>query len=86
MMDRPRHRIHGSFRDNSAAQFHGPISPGEADEALVGGKAKKRAFKEPRPKKPLLSLTLMGAPLALSYPQALEQACASGLQQSAQRR
>ena len=34
----------------------GPNSPVEADETFVGGKAKNRGFKEPAPKKAVLSL------------------------------
>ena len=34
----------------------GPNSPVEADETFVGGKAKNRAYKEPAPKKAVLSL------------------------------
>ncbi|MGJ0513118.1 IS1595 family transposase [Methylocystis sp.] len=50
------HRIRESFRDDSATPFGGPNSPVEADETFVGGKAKNRAFKEPAPKKAVLSL------------------------------
>ena len=50
------HRIRESFRDDSASPFGGPNSPVEADETFVGGKAKNRAFKEPAPKKAVLSL------------------------------
>jgi len=50
------HRIRESFRDDSAAPFGGPVAPVEADETYVGGKAKNRAFKEPAPKKAILSL------------------------------
>ncbi len=50
------HRIRESFRDDAATPFGGPNSPVEADETFVGGKAKNRAFKEPAPKKAVLSL------------------------------
>jgi transposase-like protein len=50
------HRIRESFRDDTATPFGGPNSPVEADETFVGGKAKNRAFKEPAPKKAVLSL------------------------------
>jgi transposase-like protein len=50
------HRIRESFRDDAGAPFGGPNSPVEADETFIGGKAKNRAFKEPAPKKAVLSL------------------------------
>lgn len=47
---------HESFRDETSTPFGGPNSPVEADETFVGGKAKNRAYKEPSPKKAVLSL------------------------------
>jgi transposase-like protein len=50
------HRIRESMKAADAAPMGGPNSPVEADETFVGGKAKNRAYKEPAPKKAVLSL------------------------------
>lgn len=50
------HRIRESLKGSDLAPMGGPNSPVEADETFVGGKAKNRAFKEPAPKKAVLSL------------------------------
>jgi transposase-like protein len=51
------HRIRESMKPaDDAAPMGGPNSPVEADETFVGGKAKNRAYKEPAPKKAVLSL------------------------------
>ena len=52
------HRIREGMKDDSA--WSGPLGganePVEADETYIGGKAKNRAYKEPEPKKAVLSL------------------------------
>jgi transposase-like protein len=50
------HRIRESLRDTSLPPIGGDNKVVEADETYVGGKAKNRAFKEPAPKKAVLSL------------------------------
>ena len=50
------HRIRELLRGTDLAPMGGPNSPVEADETFVGGKAKNRAYKEPAPKKAVLSL------------------------------
>ena len=56
------HRIRESLRDDAAAlpPMGGANKVVEADETYVGGKAKNRAYKEPAPKKPVLSLIERG--------------------------
>jgi transposase-like protein len=51
------HRIRESMKpEDDAAPMGGANSAVEADETYVGGKAKNRAYKEPAPKKAVLSL------------------------------
>jgi len=50
------HRIRESMKPVDAKPMGGANSPVEADETFVGGKAKNRAYKEPAPKKAVLSL------------------------------
>jgi transposase-like protein len=50
------HRIRESLKGTDLTPMGGRNSPVEADETFVGGKAKNRAFKEPVPKKAVLSL------------------------------
>lgn len=52
------HRIREAMRDGSInpGMLGGANKAVEADETYVGGKAKNRAFREPSPKKPVLSL------------------------------
>ena len=50
------HRIRESLRDTPDAKLGGRNKVVEADESYVGGKAKNRAFKEPAPKKAVVSL------------------------------
>ncbi len=53
------HRIREAMRDDSHKSdggLGGANNVIEADETYVGGKAKNRAFKEPAPKKPVLTL------------------------------
>jgi transposase-like protein len=52
------HRIREGMKDDSASSgsLGGANKPVEADETYVGGKAKSRAYKEPEPKKAVLSL------------------------------
>jgi transposase-like protein len=50
------HRIRESMKPADAAPMGGANTPVEADETFVGGKAKNRAYKEPAPKKAVLSL------------------------------
>jgi hypothetical protein len=54
------HRIRESLRDTSLPPIGGANKVVEADETYVGGKAKNRAFKEPAPKKSVLSLVERG--------------------------
>jgi transposase-like protein len=54
------HRIRESLRDTSLPPIGGANKVVEADETYVGGKAKNRAFKEPAPKKAVLSLVERG--------------------------
>ncbi|HUZ91525.1 MAG TPA: IS1595 family transposase [Methylocella sp.] len=54
------HRIRESLRDTSLPPIGGVNKVVEADETYVGGKAKNRAFKEPAPKKAVLSLVERG--------------------------
>jgi transposase-like protein len=52
------HRIREGMKDDgvSSGPLGGTNEPVEADETYVGGKAKNRAYKEPVPKKAVLSL------------------------------
>lgn len=50
------HRVRESLKGSDLAPMGGENAPVEADETFVGGKAKNRAFKEPAPKKAVLSL------------------------------
>ncbi len=52
------HRIREGMKDDSVSSspLGGANEPVEADETYVGGKAKNRAYKEPEPKKAVLSL------------------------------
>lgn len=53
------HRIREAMRDDTHTTTGGMGGPGkviEADESYVGGKAKNRAFREPAPKKAVLTL------------------------------
>lgn len=50
------HRIRESLRDTDLGPIGGSNKVVEADETYVGGKGKNRAFKEPAPKKAVLSL------------------------------
>lgn len=52
------HRIREGMKDDSVSSgpLGGANAPVEADETYVGGKAKNRAYKEPEPKKAVLSL------------------------------
>ncbi len=54
------HRIRELLRDTSLPPIGGDNKVVEADETYVGGKAKNRAFKEPAPKKAVLSLVERG--------------------------
>ncbi len=54
------HRIRESLRDMALPPIGGADKVVEADETYVGGKAKNRAFKEPAPKKAVLSLVERG--------------------------
>lgn len=54
------HRIRESLRDTSLPPIGGDNKVVEADETYVGGKSKNRAFKEPAPKKSVLSLVERG--------------------------
>ena len=50
------HRIREAMRDGDMPVMGGPDGVVEVDETYVGGKAKNRAFKQPAPKKAVLSL------------------------------
>jgi transposase-like protein len=50
------HRIREAMREGKAGPLDGSNKVVEADETYVGGKAKNRAFKEPRPKEPVVAL------------------------------
>jgi transposase-like protein len=50
------HRIREAMREGKAGPLGGSNKVVEADETYVGGKAKNRAFKEPRPKEPVVAL------------------------------
>jgi transposase-like protein len=54
------HRVRESLRDTSLPPIGGDNKVVEADETYVGGKAKSRAFREPAPKKAVLSLVERG--------------------------
>jgi transposase-like protein len=54
------HRIRESLRDTPLPPIGGDNKVVEVDETYVGGKAKNRAFKEPAPKKAVLSLVERG--------------------------
>ena len=64
------HRIRESMGDDShktTGGLGGANKVVEADETYVGGKAKNRAFKEPAPKKAVLSLIERGGHVASFY-------------------
>ena len=50
------HRIREAMRDGELPVMSDPDGVVEVDETYVGGKAKNRAYKEPNPKKAVLSL------------------------------
>ncbi len=50
------HRIREAMREEKAGPLGGSNKVVEADETWMGGKAKNRAFKEPRPKEPVVAL------------------------------
>lgn len=50
------HRIREAMRDGSLAPMGGANKVVEADETFVGGKAKNRAFRQPRPKEAVFAL------------------------------
>jgi transposase-like protein len=50
------HRIREAMREDKAGPLGGSNKVVEADENYVGGKAKNRAFTEPRPKEPVVAL------------------------------
>jgi transposase-like protein len=60
------HRIRESLRDTSLPPIGGDNKVVEADETYVGDKAINRAFKEPAPKKVVLSLVERAAMFARS--------------------
>ncbi len=50
------HRIREGKRESKPGPLGGSNKVVEADETWIGGKAKNRAFKEPRPKEPVVAL------------------------------
>ena len=50
------HRIREAMRESKPGALGGSNKVVEADETWMGGKAKNRAFKEPRPKEPVVAL------------------------------
>ncbi len=50
------HRIREAMRESKPSALGGSKKVVEADETWMGGKAKNRAFKEPRPKEPVVAL------------------------------
>ncbi len=50
------HRIREGMRESKPGALGGSNKVVEADETWMGGKAKNRAFKEPRPKEPVVAL------------------------------
>ncbi len=50
------HRIREAMREGKPGALGGSNKVVEADETWMGGKAKNRAFREPRPKEPVVAL------------------------------
>ena len=50
------HRIREAMRQSKPGPLGGSNKVVEVDETYIGGKAKNRAFKEPRPKEPVVAL------------------------------